>query len=71
MNRKELVSGTQRSEKAVGDAEPELTWADPLLVFLQDLSAKDANEWHAVLLARRVQSRRGSVEIGGMLSTPL
>jgi hypothetical protein len=48
----------QRSEKAVkqGDAEPELARADPLLVFLQELSAEDANEWHAVLLERRVRS---------------
>jgi hypothetical protein len=50
----------QRSEKAVKevDAEPELARADPLslLVFLQELSAEDANEWHAVLLERRVRS---------------
>ena len=49
----------QRSEKAVkeSDAEPQLVQADPLLVFLQDLSADDASEWHDALLERRVRSR--------------
>jgi hypothetical protein len=48
----------QRSEKTAkeGDAEPQLVRADPLLVFLQELSAEDAYEWHAVLLERRVRS---------------
>ena len=48
----------QRSEKAAKEvaAEPGLVQADPLLVFLQELSAEDANEWHAVLLERRVRS---------------
>ena len=49
----------QRSEKAAKevDAEPGLVQADPLLVFLQDLSAEDASEWHDALLERRVRSR--------------
>ena len=48
----------QRSEKAAkeGGAEPEFARGDPLVVFLHDLSAEDANEWHAVLLERRVRS---------------
>lgn len=47
----------QRSEKAVKQGDAELVArADPLLVFLQELSAEDANEWHAVLLKQRVRS---------------
>ena len=52
MSRKELRSALRKPKKV--DAESE---ADPLLVFLQDLSAEDAQEWHAVLLERRVRSR--------------
>jgi hypothetical protein len=48
----------QRLEKAVkeGVVEPEVARADSFLLFLQDLSAEDANEWHDVLLKHRVRS---------------
>ena len=54
----EPEGGRQGPPKAAkeGDAQPGLVQADPLLVFLQDLSTVDANDWHAVLLGRRVRS---------------
>ena len=56
MNKKELCSAQRRSSSRAMLSEPELARADPLLVFLQELSAEDANEWHDVLLERRVRS---------------
>ena len=54
----ELDGSLQPAEKATkeGDAGPELVEADPLSVFLRELSPQDANEWLASLHDRRVRS---------------
>jgi hypothetical protein len=44
------------SSELEGEPSEKVAKEDPLLVFLQDLSAEDASEWHAVLLGRRVRS---------------
>ena len=54
----ELDGSLQPAEKAVkeGGAGPALVGADPLFVFLCELSPEDANEWLAALHGRRVRS---------------
>lgn len=54
----ELDGFLQPAEKAAkdGDVEPALVGADPLVVFLRELSPEDANEWLAALRGRRVRS---------------
>ena len=54
----ELDGFLQPAEKATkeGDAGPALVGADPLFVFLRELSPEDANEWLAALRGRRVRS---------------
>ena len=54
----ELDGSLQPSEKAAkeGDAGPEPVEADPLFLFLRELSQTDAKEWLDVLHGRRVRS---------------
>jgi hypothetical protein len=44
------------SSELEGEPSEKAAKEDPLLVFLQDLSAEDASEWHDVLLGWRVRS---------------